>query len=255
MAIGKSTTSLVLSDIHFPYQDKKCWKAVKSFIQTNAIKDVYLNGDIFDLEALSTFLKGKDSAPHIVPEMKQGVSEINWIQEHILGHVYFIPGNHEARWDKVLTAAFGPASKDLKLLSFGEQLYAQGMNKKVKYTPESIHNIGCRVGQFVIRHGDKQSSRYGGGNNVAANRIRKTMGSSEIVGHYHVAQMMSQSFDGNTAIAIANPCLTGPHAYATGASWQQGFTILEQASCGWVTPFVVVMHKSKFSYAGKVYCG
>jgi metallophosphoesterase superfamily enzyme len=255
MGLSSSTTSLVISDIHFPYQDKKCWRAFKSFVDNNEIQNIFVNGDIWDLEAISSFMKGGETSPHIVKELKQGITELNWLYERIYGDMVIIPGNHENRWDKTITAAFGVASKGLKNLSFQDQLYAQGLDVGIKIKPESVHNIGSKLGQFVIRHGDKQASRNGGGKNVASNRIQNTLGASEVVGHHHVAQMICRSFDDRLATAIANPCLANPMAYATGASWQRGFTILEQAPDSWVTPYVVVMHKGKFAYAGKVYAG
>jgi predicted phosphodiesterase len=255
MQLKKSKISAVISDIHFPYQEKKSWAAFKSWIKDVKPHNLYVNGDIFDFESLSTFPKGKEAKPHIVHEMQEGIKELNELRKYVTGEVIVLFGNHEDRWARKLTDAFGMAGKGLKGITLEDQLYLQGLDPKIKIKLESVHNIGAKLGQFVIRHGDKQASKSGNYQNIAAGRLRKTCGASEVVGHFHQAQMSCLSFDGKTSIAVANPCLTGPHAYAVSASWQNGFTILEEAPNGWVTPYVVVMHNGLFSWAGKVYQG
>ena len=51
---------VVISDIHFPYQDDKAIKAALDFIKTNPVDTIILNGDILDFYDVSSFDKDPD---------------------------------------------------------------------------------------------------------------------------------------------------------------------------------------------------
>ena len=104
----------------------------------------------------------------------------------------------------------------------------QGLDKRCKWLKEDTKFRGVHCGPFLLRHGHNQARGFGGGGkHLAANRIMKSLGDSEIFGHHHRAQLFCQTARGKTAIAISNPCMTGDHDYDTDPNWQRGFTILE----------------------------
>lgn len=92
---------------------------------------------------------------------------------------------------------------------------------------------------------------------IAANRVNKNLGASEVVGHHHRAQLFARSAGGRTAVVIANPCMTGDHEYAPDADWQRGFTILETfgEGHGLATAYPIVMHDGAFAWSGRLYDG
>lgn len=255
MSAKPSTSQVwaVVSDVHIPHHNQKSWLAFKAWVADTKPYGIIVNGDFFDFEAVGSYSKNADSMPNIIDEMKAGIKELNWLRS-IAKRVVFLPGNHEARYERRINEALQTAGKGLKGLTLHDQLVAQGLNKSIEFVKESARNIGFRLAQFIVRHGDKQAGRSSTAKHVAYNRIVKTMGASEIVGHHHVAQLYCMAFDDRLAISVANPAITEPHEYAPGASWQTGFTILDVAG-QWATPLVVVMHKGQFSLGGKVYKG
>ncbi len=243
----------VASDIHFDLQHRPSWKA---FTEWHAHVKPYrtvLLGDIVDLGMLSKYLQEPDAEVNAIPQVKYMVREVNKLAER--SSVTIMYGNHDERWEKIIFGSAPAALKGAIGLSLKEQAYAQGMDPKVEWTSEGTDARGIRVGQFLLRHGHRQSGRFGGGRHLAANRIAKSLGTSELFGHHHRAQMFCQTTDGKTAIAIANPCLTKDHGYAPDADWQRGFTILELNAPKFdtATPHLIVMKNGVFSWGGKTY--
>lgn len=243
----------IVSDIHFPDHDKAVWGAFKKWVADVQPTRVVVLGDFIDLAAISRFSKSPKQSPYIAPEIKQSVKEFNWLKQHV-DNLDIVFGNHEARYDSKLAECFGYAADGLVGLTLKEQLFAQGLNKNIKVYSESTHFRGINIGQFLLRHGDKQAGRVSG-KNIASIRLDKSLGESEIVGHHHTMQYVCRTNGDKCVMALVNPCMTVDHEYAVGAQWVRGFTILEQVTKDWVTPHPIVVHKGKFAYGGKVYSG
>jgi predicted phosphodiesterase len=242
----------IVSDIHFPHHDKAVWKAFKKWAAYVKPKRIIILGDFVDLEAISRFGKSPGSTPYVVNELKLFIQEANWLAT--IAQVDIVFGNHEARFDKKVAEAFGYAANGLLGLTLKDQLYFQGLDNHIKIYEESTKFRGIQIGQFLLRHGDKQAGRVAA-KNIASIKLDKSLGDSEIVGHHHAMQYVCRTNGPKIAQAIVNPCMTIDHEYAVGNQWVRGFTILEEVSKDFVTPYPVVIHQGKFAYGGRVYNG
>lgn len=141
------TKFIVMSDIHFPYQDNKAIKAALNFIKTNPVDTIILNGDILDFYDVSSF----DKDPARINSLQE---EINLAQKFFKklrdllpnGRIVFIAGNHDGdRLERYLKKH--PELYSLDALKLPNLL---GLDK---------HNIEFyrdefRLGSLKIIHGD-----------------------------------------------------------------------------------------------------
>lgn len=254
----KSEIVAIISDIHFDLHDPATWAAFKKWYAEVKPDKVVVLGDFIDLGMMSRYTQGRDAPVNAIPQIQMFVKEMNALRDvHPGVKLIICEGNHDERWSKFLSMNAPHALKDALGLTLEDQCYLQGLRKGIVWTREDSVNKGLQCGPFVLRHGHNQGGKYGGGRHLAATRLQKTMGVSEVFGHYHRAQMMCQTSRGRTATAIANPCMTGDHEYANDPDWQRGFTILELYGPDnkYCSPFVVVMNDGHFAWNGKVYDG
>ncbi len=254
--VMKSRLVCIISDIHFDLHDGPTWRA---FCKWHAMykpwKTVIL-GDFVDLGMMSRYIQESDAQLHAIPQIQCFVKEANKLMANT-DHLEVMEGNHDERWNKMVFGDAPHVLRDATGLTLREQCYAQGLDKAVHWIKESVETPYIKVGQFQLRHGHRQSGRFGGGKHLSANRLMKSLGRSEVFGHHHRLQMFCQTSDKVTAIAIANPCMTGDHEYASNADWQRGFTILELNAPKYVvaTPYPVLIHKGRFSWGGHTFDG
>lgn len=256
-----STTSnlvAIVSDIHFDLHDPATWNAFKKW--HNAVKPhkVVVLGDFLDLGMMSRYVQGKDDPMFAIPQIQLFVKEMNeLVAKNPTGQFIVVEGNHDERWSRIVLGAVPSIFKGAIGLTLREQCMNQGLSTSIKWVKEDTLVAGVKCGPFMLRHGHNQAARFGAGKHLAASRLAKTLGSSEVFGHHHKAQMFCQTALGKTAIAIANPCMTGNHDYNKDPDWQRGFTILElygPDNC-YATPHVIVMNDGHFAWNGKVYDG
>jgi len=257
MPTQPKTSSIVAicSDIHFPLHSKECWAAFRAWHRDTRPDKTVILGDFLDFGMLSRYVQEANAPVHAIPQIELFVREANALALESR-EVIVMEGNHDERWGKIL--GVNPQFlKGAKGLTLHDQCLAHGLSQNITWMREDMLVKGVPCGPFMLRHGHKQAGKFGGAKHIAANRLAKTMGQSEVVGHHHRAQMFCQSAYGRTAVSIANPSLTGPHEYAPDADWQNGFTVLElygpnQRYC---TPHLVLMSEGTFAWGGKVYDG
>lgn len=86
---------VVISDIHFPYQDDKAIKAALDFIKTNPVDTIILNGDILDFYDVSSFDKEPDRINSLQKEIDMAqkfFKKLRTIKPD--ARIVFIKGNH-----------------------------------------------------------------------------------------------------------------------------------------------------------------
>jgi predicted phosphodiesterase len=243
----------MISDIHFDLHDIPTWRAYRKWHSRIRPDRTIVLGDFLDLGMMSKYVQGPHETRDPIAQIRCFVAEVNALAlEAKLVEV--MEGNHDERWAKYVLGAAPDILKDAKGLSLREQCLAQGMDARVSWRQESEHDRGIQIGHVTARHGHKQSGKFGGGKHLCANRIMKSLGTSEAFGHHHRAQIFWQTAHGRTAVAVSNPCMTKPHSYAQDADWQLGFTKYEVHD-GHAFPTVIVMNKGVFADGGRVYDG
>ena len=137
---------VVLSDIHFPYQDDKAIKAVYKFLEQHPVDTIILNGDILDFYDVSSF----DKDPDRVNSLQE---EINLAQKFFKklrglspnGRIVFVKGNHCARVERYLKKH--PELYSLDALKLPNLLGLDKFNIEYK-------DKGFKLGSLKIIHGD-----------------------------------------------------------------------------------------------------
>ena len=253
----KSDVVAIVSDIHFDLQHEATWNAFRKWHSDVKPAKTVILGDFVDLGMMSRYVQEAQAPLYAIPQIKAFVREANALASEAK-EVIVVEGNHDERWAKTV---FGAAPAHIWQGALGltlqDQCKFQGLNNSIKWVREDTINAGVRCGPFVLRHGHNQAGRFGAARHLAANRLTKSMGVSEVFGHHHRAQIYCQTSLGKTAIAVCNPCMTGDHEYHKNPDWQRGFTILElygPDKC-YASPYVVIMNEGHFAYNGKVYDG
>lgn len=247
----------ICSDIHFDVHDPEAWAAFRKWHSDVRPWKTIVLGDFVDLGMMSRYVQGQHDPLFAIPQIQSFVKEANALAKECQ-ELVIVEGNHDERWTKMICGNLPHIFRGAIGLTLKEQCEAQGLTKAVQWVKEDTINRGVRCGPFLLRHGHNQSGRFGGGRHLAANRLTKTMGQSEIFGHFHQAQLMCQTAQGRQAIAISNPHLSGDHDYNKDPNWQKGFTILELYGPDhkYATPHLIVMSEGgHFAWNGKVYSG
>ena len=87
---------VVLSDIHFPYQDDKALKAVYKFLEQHPVDTIILNGDILDFYDVSSFDKDPSRINSLQKEIDMANKFFSQLRKRHSGRIIFIGGNHDA---------------------------------------------------------------------------------------------------------------------------------------------------------------
>jgi len=246
----------IVSDIHFDQHDEPSWQAFRKWHKANATHKTVILGDFLDLGMMSRYVQGMNDPLFAIPQIQMFVKEANELLAET-DELIVVEGNHDERWAKLVLGTVPHVFRGALGLTLYEQCIAQGMSKSIKWVKEDTVNKGLQCGPFVLRHGHNQGSRFGGGKNLANNALDRSMGVNEVFGHHHQLQMVCRTARGRTAVAIANPSMTGHHEYNKDPSWQNGFTLLElyghdNMEC---TPHPILIQSGRFSFGGVLYDG
>jgi predicted phosphodiesterase len=252
---GGVETVAIVSDIHFDLHDRSVWGAFLKWFYDVKPSKLVIDGDFVDLGMLSNYSASPDDPAFAIEQIKCFIDEVNPLAD--IAEITVIEGNHDNRWDRIIGGTKSFELRGALGLTFKEQCYAQGLDKRIKWVQESTKTRGVQVGPFLLRHGHQQSGSFGGGKHLAATRLDKSLGDSEIFGHFHRAQLFCKTAGGKTAVAVANPCMTVDHEYNVDPNWQRGFTYLELYGPNnkYATPHLILIENGRFADRGKLYDG
>lgn len=93
---------VVLSDIHFPYQDDKALKAVYKFLEQHPVDTIILNGDILDFYDVSSFDKDPERVNSLQKEIDLAQKFFKKLRQLAPNaRIVFIKGNHCSRLEQL----------------------------------------------------------------------------------------------------------------------------------------------------------
>lgn len=213
----KFEKSIFISDIHFPFHEKKSLKVVNAFMQWFRPDKIFLLGDVVDFYAISSF----DKEPERITSLQ---SDINMCVDFLIGmrennpqsDIYYLEGNHEHRLQKYLWKH--PEISSLNALNIVNLLGLKELDIKYydQYSNVLIH-------KFLVEHGSvvRQQSAY------TARAMLEKRGISGISGHTH---RMGAHYLTNMSGSYAwfeTGCLCSLHPeYIVGLpNWMSGFSI------------------------------
>ncbi len=246
----------ICNDIHFDLHDVACWTAFRRWHSVVRPWKTILNGDLLDFAVLSRWALDSDTQMKVCPQILKMIEEVNPLADEA-EHVVIREGNHDERWSNIFGAVPAPALVGLIGLRLEDQCRAQGLDGRIAWTRQDNEHDGIQVGQFKVNHGHKEAGKHGAPLHLAANRITKTMGVCEVLGHSHRAQMVARSSYEKTAIVVSSPSLTHKHKYAQNPDWQNGFVTLDLSAPDYAhaTPHLIIMENGRFSWGGLTFDG
>lgn len=244
---------VVLSDIHVPYEDKALVDKVLSWLHTQRLTGLILNGDTMDCESISSFLSLEE-----IP-LEDEVDQTNDLLDRIEDAVGRDPekiwhdGNHEKRLQTFL------ASNAKKLAGlqdrYGDRLLSIPHLLRLRergWQYKTYQEVTRLVGELYVEHGDRTSKHSG----QTAKAVQNDKGGSVIVGHVHrVGEYIKSDRNGyHEGYEQGCLCTLNP-SYITedSTNWQHGFAIVDVYDdlSWWVQ--VVKVKGGKFIVDGEVY--
>ena len=233
----------VLSDLHYPFEDKKAIALVKAYLKDNPVDEVIFLGDVVDFYSVSSYLKDNRKAS-LQEEIAYAVKRLQeWVEEFPSVEFRFLEGNHETRLARLISKQ-APELAGLGRLKVDSLLELEDLG--IDFIPTSQD---LEIGDMTFTHGT--FSRKNAGSSVIG-EFDKT-GSSTIQGHCHrLALTYKRNKQGFFAL-VENGTLAKMNVeYVRMPNWCQGFTVInykgQQAS-----PFLVPIINGRIIANSKTY--
>ncbi len=211
---------LILSDLHFPYQDNKAIKAAINYGKEQKANCIFINGDLIDFANISRH--EKDWRMRSVFEEFEAVREfLKELRRHFpRAKIVFKEGNHDERWEKWL---FLKAPEIFDDPEFTLETRLQLGALKIDIVKDKLP---VKIGKLNVLHGHELQG--GGGVNPARATFLKTI-DNILIGHCHrSSQHVEPTFNGSVIVTTSQGCLCGMWPmFARVNKWNQGFSFVE----------------------------
>lgn len=227
---------IVLSDIHFPYQDDKALKAVYKFLEQHPVDTIILNGDILDFYDVSSFDKDPERINSLQKEINLAQKFFKKLRDYLspIGRIVFVKGNHEQRIERYLKKH--PELYSLDVLKLPNLLGLDKFNIEYK-------DKGFKLGSLKIIHGTIVR-KYAG---YTAKAEMEKHDCSGISAHVHRLSCYYYRTPERYLAWYESGCLCNLNPeYVDNPNWSQGFLYgyVEKDSFA-VTPIPIVDGKIK----------
>lgn len=234
-------TYAVLNDIHFVYESPAYYAALAQMKNWPNLKHIYLNGDIAEIESVSTHPKGPTAQKSLLVELDYLRERLDEIEKMFPGvPVTYLSGNHEYRMYRfirdVAPEMWGMLHAPT-LLNFDRR----PSWRYVDYGPSQLVKIGATT-DLYCRH-----EPLAGGQVHAKGTAEKSI-VSIIYGHTHVIQSYTakkfgpkpywvHAFSNGWLGNLQNPCFD---YRGSKDNWQLGFGRVDcdEASGVWEYKFI-----------------
>lgn len=208
---------LILSDIHFPYQDNKALELALNYGLENKVNAIYLNGDIADFYQCSRFTKDRrlrDMAGEL--EIVRGF--LKQLKEMFNCPIYYKLGNHEKRYEDYLMI------KAPELLGIDDFKLEQLLRFREFGVTLVKDKQMALAGKLPILHGHEWFGGFAPPVNPARGLFMKAKESC-IVGHHHrTSEHTEKSLSGGVVTTWSTGCLCGLEPeYAPYNNYNHGF--------------------------------
>jgi predicted phosphodiesterase len=208
---------LILSDIHFPYQDNKALELALNYGLENGVNAIYLNGDILDFYQCSRFTKDR-RLRDMAGELQMGRDFLKMLWDMFQCPIYYKIGNHEKRYEDYLMIKAPEllGIEDFKLeqlLRFREFGVTLVKDKQM-----------AMAGKLPILHGHEWFGGFAPPVNPARGLFMKAK-ESAIVGHHHrTSEHTEKTLSGDVTTTWSTGCLCGLEPeYAPYNNYNHGF--------------------------------
>ncbi len=211
---------LLLSDIHFPYQDNDALTTALTYGKDENVDAIFLNGDILDFYQMS-FHERDPRKTSINDELDMCRQFFKTLRDNFPKlNIYYIPGNHEVRMERYLKV------KAPELLDV-EEFRLDVLLRVREYGIEYIkYGTKCYFGKLLVEHGDKMKGT--GGVNPARTLYLKFKRHA-ICGHFHrTTEATEKVYDGDVHVTYSTGCLCELEpGYMEVNNHNHGFAVVE----------------------------
>jgi predicted phosphodiesterase len=248
--MSKFKKAVLLPDIHYPDHDKKCMKAVISFVKDFRPDVLVFMGDQLTLDPVSFWNKGK-------PGLNEGlrlIDDYKGFEEEILNPLIkpipktekvWIIGNHEDRARKFIQE--NPSVKGL----IEPEEFLNLKERGFKIVP---YGELYELGKLYVMHGEFYNKYH-------AAKTVETFENSVMYAHTHNPQLYSKVVPRDTgryhcAFCLGCLCNRSPEYKAGKANrWMHGFGVVYLRPDGYFDPYMVYINKGQFIFNDKLYGG
>jgi predicted phosphodiesterase len=208
---------LILSDIHFPYQDNKALELAINYGIENKVNAIYLNGDILDFYQCSRFTKDR-RLRDMAGELEMGREFLKILQQTFKCPIYYKIGNHEKRYEDYLMI------KAPELLGIDDFKLEQLLKMREFGVTLIKDKQMSLAGKLPILHGHEWFGGFAPPVNPARGLYLKSKESC-IIGHHHrTSEHTEKNLGGQVTTTWSTGCLCGLEPeYAPYNNYNHGF--------------------------------
>ena len=212
----KHSRILVISDLHFPYQDNKAIELALKYGEKNKMDCILINGDLFDFATISRHEKDWRHRS-LVDEIETVKEFFDYLQHRFPNvKIVFKEGNHDERFDKWLFHK-SPEFFDVSGLTLKDVLKLN--EKGIDYVCD---RLPVKIGKLLVLHGHELNGS--GGVNPARATFLKTI-ANVLISHVHRSSSHTEpTLQGEVIVTTSIGCLCGMHPmFARVNKWNLGF--------------------------------
>jgi len=216
----KQSRTLILSDLHFPYQDNKAITAALDYGKLKKVDCILINGDLIDFANISRHEKDWRHR-NITHEFEAVKSFLKSLRLHFpKTKIVYKLGNHDERWEKFL---YSKAPEIFDMPEFQLEIILKLGELKIDIVKDKRPIL---LGKLTVLHGHELMGM--GGVNPARATFTKTM-EDTLVGHYHRTSSHSEPTMNNRLINVhSQGCLCELHPmFMPINKWNLGFSYVE----------------------------
>jgi len=217
----KSKRTLIISDLHFPYQHNKSIELALDFGKQKKVDCILINGDLLDFATISRHEKDF-RARSVVEEFESVRAFLNALRKNFQKvKIVFKEGNHDERWEKWLYLKAPEIFDDIEF-RLENRLGLGKLNIDIVKDKRPV-----KIGKLTVLHGHELAGGIGGVNPARATFL-KTL-DSVIVGHYHKTSSHTETTMNGDVISVESQgCLCGMNPlYMPINKWNLGFSYVE----------------------------
>jgi len=208
---------LILSDIHFPYQDNKALELAINYGIENKVNAIYLNGDTLDFYQCSRFTKDR-RLRDMAGELQMGREFLKLLQDTFKCPIYFKIGNHEKRYEDYLMI------KAPELLGIDDFKLEQLLRFREFGVTLVKDKQMALAGKLPILHGHEWFAGFAPPVNPARGLFMKAKESCVIGHHHRTSEHTEKSLSGKVTVCHSTGCLCGLEPeYAPYNNYNHGF--------------------------------
>lgn len=253
--MAKIETHIILPDIHTPYHDRRCLKAVDALIADLKPGWIHYLGDQCDLKMVRDILDGKGCDPQDDNiEIKENYDCFRAIldRHHELSprsKMQFFEGNHEERIQRLFEKypAFRESNLDI-------EQYFQFEKRKILFVPYAKDNHPgiVRIGKLHLMHGQYYSKYHAEKTVAAYKRNIMYCHSHDMQSHPDISPL--DVHDVHIAQSIGCLCNRNPFYRINRPNrWVHGFAVVYVLPNGNFHDYPIRIVSGKFVFGGQVY--